>query len=469
MSVAYASQEPAEPGIDKKILFDMLGYKPHKGQQLVHDSTAKYRVPTCGRRWGKSQVAGHEFTAAMFIPDTRWWIVGPTYALAEKEFRVVHDDLFLNLGKKHPSLIQKCKKQYNVNQGNMRIEMPWNTILEAKSAEKKDGLVGEGLDGIIFSEAALHSADTWNMYLQPALTDKDGWAIFPSTPRGYNWYYGLWRLGQEVAGYESWRFPSWENPYVFPQGREDPKLKEIENVVSEYHFQQEYGAEFTAFEGKIYNEFNPTVHVKDISYNPLWRNYWAFDYGFAAPFVCLDIMVDPMDNVYVWREYQQRYKSTYEQGIQLRARPNPQGFHVDGRMGDPRGADENATLALQLGGIVARPVPWIQGIESVKRWLKLQPDGKPKLFIDRSCTELIRQLEQLRVPNERENKNVREGQHDYDDHGPDALRYFFNEFFVLGMGSSLSDVYSGRQKAADTFFQFHSDFTVEGNSGIPFG
>ena len=135
----------ADPGIKKELLFKKIGYVPHPGQRMVHDSEAKYRVPCCGRRWGKSQVAGHELTASMFIPNTRWWIVGPTYALAEKEFRVVHDDIFRKLGAEHHSLISRCRKSYNVKQGDMRIEMPWNTILEAKSAEKKDGLVGEGL------------------------------------------------------------------------------------------------------------------------------------------------------------------------------------------------------------------------------------------------------------------------------------------------------------------------------------
>lgn len=462
------SNVTAEPGINKYTLFDKIGYVPHPGQQLVHDSESRYKIPCCGRRWGKSQVAGHEFTANMFVPDTRWWIVGPTYALAEKEFRVVFDDIFRKLGKSYHSLISRCKKSYNVKQGDMRIEMPWNTILEAKSAEKQDSLVGEGLDGLILSEAALHRQDTWEMYLEPALIDKDGIAIFPSTPRGYNWYYGLYQLGQQIEGYESWRFPSWENTYLFPEGRIDPRIKKIEEVVSEYHFLQEYAAEFTAFEGKIYNEFDQRIHIKDIKYNPLWRNYMAFDFGFAAPFVCLDIMVDPADNVYVWREYQVRYKSTYEHGLALRARPSPQGYHVDGRVGDPRGADEQATLAMLLGGIVARPVPWIQGIESVKRWLKLAGDGKPKLFIDKSCVELIRQMEQLRTPNEKENKNAKEGQHDYDDHGPDALRYFFSEFFVLGLGSSLSDVYSKRQVGANSFFTYHSEMTFEPNSLIPY-
>jgi hypothetical protein len=400
--------------------------------------------------------------------------VGPTYALAEKEFRVVHDDLFRKLAKAYPGLAAKCRKSYNVKQGDMRIEMPWNAILEAKSADRPDSLVGEGLNGVIMSEAALHHPETWEMYIEPALSDYRGSAMFPSTPRGYNWYNGLYRLGQEEAipEYASWRFPSWDNPHVYPQGRNDPEILRIERVVSEYHFRQEYGAEFTAFEGKIYNEFDARIHIKDIPYNPHWRNYWAFDYGFSAPFVCLDIMVDPSDTIYVWRyvwrEYQVRYLSSYEHALALRARPNPVGFHVDGRIGDPRGADESATLALILGGIVARPVPWIQGVEAVKRQMKLQPDGSPKFYISPKCSETIRQLEQLRVPTVKHDKNEKEGQHDYDDHGPDALRYFCSEFFVMGMGSTLASIYANRgHSPSDTFFNYHSGFKLK-DSVIPY-
>lgn len=409
-------------------------------------------------------------TEAMFIPDTVYWIVAPTYALGEKEFRIVYDNFFrkLSLGS-----YKGFRKIYNLDQGNMRIQTPWNSILEVKSAEKQDSLVGEGLDGVILSEAAIHKRDTWEMYIEPALLDKRGWADFPSTPRGHNWYEGLWWMGQDplTPHVESWRFPTWENTAIFPKGLDDPEIQAIKSRVSEFHWRQEYCAEFTAFEGRIYEEFDRVVHVLDIEYNPQWRNFQAFDFGFADPFVCLDIMVDPSDNVYVWREYQVRRRTNSEHAVFLNSRANPPDYHVDGRFGDPRDPDAISTLNAHLTGppIVAHPLPserglgeWIQGIDIIKQWLKVQPDGKPKLFFDRSCTETIRQFEHLRSNEPREGKNVREGQKDFDDHGPDALRYFFSQYFLLGWSyGSLSDVYNKQPNEAESFFLYHSPFRLD--------
>lgn len=464
-----------DAGIDKASLFEEIKYKPRPDQWSVHNSIARFQIACCGRRWGKSFTYGHDLTADMFIPDNRFWIVGPTYALGEKEFRVVHNDLIRML-----KLGSKIKSSYNVKQGDMRIEMPWNTILEVKSADRPDSLVGEGLNGVIMSESALHNKTTWEMYIEPALADFRGWAKFPSTPRGYNYFHDLYQMGRSGKNpeYESWHFPSWANTNLFPTGFDpycnhdnctcDPEMIRIQRVVSDFHFAQEYGAEFTAFEGKIFGEFDRNNSIKSIDYNPAWKNYWVFDYGFADPFVCLDIMVDPSDNVYVWREYQVRYKSTFEHGVTLKNRENPRGFHVDGMFGDPRGADESATLIPILGQIRSNPVPWILGIEAIKRSMKPQLDGKTKFFIDPvACPETLRQIENLRVPDIKEGKNSRranattaqEGQHNYDDHGADALRYFFNELFVLGIGGSLSDVYAaGQSMGGKSAITYNSPF-----------
>src|SRR5881394_3916500 len=153
-----------EPEIDKVNLFREIGYNPHEYQWEIHNSEARFNVPCCGRRFGKSQAAGHEITYRMFIPDAYIWIVGPTYKTGEKEFRVVYDDIVRKLQ------IKGIRKSYNVKQGDMRIEMPWNTILEVVSAEKQDSLLGEGLDYACMSEAARHLLSTWEQYIEPSLS-----------------------------------------------------------------------------------------------------------------------------------------------------------------------------------------------------------------------------------------------------------------------------------------------------------
>lgn len=451
--------------IDKSELFNLIGYTPHEKQQYAHNSTARFRVPCCGRRFGKTQISGHELTAALLDynhPDAWYWIVGPNYKLGEKEFRVVHNDL-RKLG-----LINQCKVSYNRKQGDMTIKMPHpiNSFLEVVSADNKDSLQGEGLAGVVMAEAGSHDDVTWEQYVYPATSDisqstgERGWVIFPSTPKGFNWYYHIWRRGQDpdFPDWESWQFPSWDNPYVYPLGEDDPEIRNIKAATSSIKFDQEYGARFTAFQGKIYTEFDEAKHCKEINYNPAWRNYWVFDYGYSNPFVCLDIMVDPWDNVYVWREYYIKNLASYLHAQELQRRENPEGFHVDAMFGDPRGADEAANMAIVLNQpIFGRPVGWAQGIEAVKSHF-----AGNKLFIHHHCINLIRELHALRAKNPpTDSRNPKEGQHDYDDHACDALRYFFSEYFVLGAGASLEDVYAQvKGMDMDSYFRYNHNFQL---------
>lgn len=447
-----------EPTISRSALFAKLGYEPHSKEQWeAHTTNARFRIPCCGRRWGKSMWAGHELTYKMFVPDSINWIVGPNYSLGEKEFKVVHKD-FQNLG-----LFQHCNIRYNVPQGQMRIYFkPLNSLLEVKSAEKQDGLVGERLNHVCMSEAAKHRMSTWSMYIRPALADTKGTADFPSTPEGFNWYEGMYQLGQskDDPDYISWSLPSWTNPIVFPGGRDDPEIKEMESTMTRAYFEQEVGAQFTSFEGKMYPDFEDGVHVRELTYRPDWPNYLALDFGFVDPFVCLDIQIDPTtQRTYVWREYQVSGKSTSDHAYQIANRKNPDGYKITAVYGDPRGADQWATLRGIWGGIGEQHAVGNElGIEAIGQALKIRSDGEPGLFIDPSCTDLRRQMRNLRRKEVKEGHNEKPGQHDYDDHGPDALRYFFNEYFILGSYLGISDIndISYRGSEAQSFFNLNT-------------
>jgi hypothetical protein len=415
----------------------------------------------------------------MFVPDSINWVVGPDYGLGEKEFRVAYYD-FNALG-----LLGRCSKSYNVKQGNMRLYFKdLNSLLEVKSAERPDSLVGEGLDHVCMSEAAKHNLSTWQMYIEPGLSDKQGSADFPSTPEGFNWYKGLYDVGQGIneADYASWRFPTWMNSAKYPGGyskdcekEEHPKktcecnteLVRIWRNVSPMFWLQEYCAEFTAFEGMIYPDFNEMIHVKQFEYESMWKNWLALDFGFVDPFTALDIMISPDDRVWVWREYSVSYKTNQEHGMILQARDNPDEYHIDAIAADPRDPDAINTLAWRLGSMNATPVDRGMGYEAVRRALKVREDGLPGLIIHPRCTELIRQMKMLRVKGTKEGQNSKEVQHDYDDHGPDALRYFFNEYFVLGRNEGLADLYSGigNGTEADTFFKLTSGVTLDSRIG----
>lgn len=452
-----------EPGIDDATLYKELGFKPHSdGQRDYLFSDYRFNVPCCGRRWGKSQAAGRRATRKMLVPETYNWICAPSYRLGEKEFRVVWQD-FNKLG-----LLKHCRKGYSLHQGDMYIDTPWDSHLMVVSAERQDSLLGEGLSHVIMSEAAKHSRVTWEQYIEPALSDLRGTADFPSTPNGFNWFHGLWMLGQDDSfkDYKSWRFPTWENSVRYADGFNNIEIQRIKRVASPQWFDQEYGAQFTALTGAIYNEWDDDIHVVPHQYNPDWPNYQAFDYGFANPFVCLDVQISPSDEIFVWREYVTSFQANMEHGKYLAERKNPPGYHVDGRWGDHRDPDAAMTLGLFLGFVASMDIPWKLGVEQIKRMLK-----EKKLFIDPSCTNTIQSLSQLHVKPPSKNQSTgalsettgdRNIQHKIDDHCADALRYLIGPLYVGGAGSHFTDIYdlNGHTyggSEAEEFFKLHAN------------
>jgi hypothetical protein len=449
-----------------KALFDKIEFKPHSDiQRDICYSTHRFTIPCCGRRWGKSLPSGHRMTYKSFVPDSYNWIVGPTYQLGEKEFRVVYRD-YEKLG-----LLPYCKKSYSVKQGDMRIETPWKSVIEVASADKPNSLQGEGLSHAIMSEAASHTRVTWEQYIEPALSDLLGTCDFPSTPKGFNWYHGLWEMGNdsspETKDYYSYHAPSWTNSVRFPGGLENEEINRLRSMVSRVYFDQEYGALFTSIAGAIYEEWDERIHVQRHTFNPNWPNYQAFDYGFVNPFVCLDIQVAPDDTLYIWREYYGRYLSTLEHGIALKSRDNPQGFRIDGSWGDPRGADEAATLAMVYNYVASQDVSWKMGVEEIKRLLKAE-----KVKVDPSCLNTIRQMGQLHVKQTAANTSTKQDvqefvgdgniQHKVDDHACDALRYFVGPYFVLGANTHLADIYGKQYIGSEShdFFTLHTGITI---------
>ncbi len=139
-----------------------------------------------------------------------------------------------------------------------RIELPGGGSITVKSADHEDSLRGPGLDGVVMDEAAFIKPEVWTDVIRPALTDKRGWAIFPTTPNGKNWIHKLFLKAKEREGWEAWQCPSAENPLV--------SQKELDDVLYEVgprRFSQEHLAQFTDIEGALFpaHYFDDHIHA----------------------------------------------------------------------------------------------------------------------------------------------------------------------------------------------------------------
>lgn len=444
--------------VNKAEYFETIRYTPHPLQWVYHNSDARFRVAVCGRRFGKSTMAGKDIQPELFLPDKRFWIVGPTYDLGEKEFRVIWDDLIVaqQLGTD-----KRVRKAYNKRSGDMYIEFPWKTRIEVRSADHPENLVGERLDGVIVSEAAKHRVDTWERYLRPALADNRGWADFPTTPEGQNWLYKMWQLGQnpDIPEYASWRFPSWDNPAVYPGGEDDPEIELLKKTTIYEWFLQEIAADFTSFVGKIYPEFDETIHVRKTQYNPEWKNYIAFDWGFVNPLAAIEFQVDPQDNIHIWREHYVAYKTLEEHLKIMQGREQPPDYRIECTFGDAADPEAVAVVCQKFAACVAMPeakTNWRQGVELVKTFLQMREIGKadefgtpleaPKLFVDHSCPNIIREFNNYRAGKRPDQPTSATTPNNVsmkvDDHALDALRYGLMHVFELGAKHHLSETVS---------------------------
>jgi hypothetical protein len=426
-------------------------------QWEFHNSKARFRCAVCGRRTGKTTMAAHDRATELLKPKSLGWIIGPTYDGAAKEFRVMWDSLIVNMGLQND---KRVKKNFNIKQGDMYIEMPWGSRVECRSAAHPEHLVGEGLDWVILSEAAKQSEETWQKYIRPALSDKRGGADFVTTPEGKNWLYKLWLEGRgRKAEYQSWRFPSWVNNEVYPGGKEDPEILLMKETTIEEWFLQEIAAEFTAVVGRIFGEFSEDDHVliENYKFNPDWPNYIAFDWGFANPLAAVEFQVSPRDEIYVWRVHYETYR-TLEWHIEtIKNRSNPEGYRLDTAFGDAADPEAVEYVSKHLVHCQANPdsKTWLPGIRLMKRFMKLSHDGiaydengvpilRPRYWVDPSATEHINEIVGYKT---RKDVNANEFNgagvvaKGCPDHTIDAMRYALMHLYEVGVQHHLDEVY----------------------------
>jgi hypothetical protein len=231
--------------VDQSLLFNKIGYKPHKAQQTIHNSSARFRYLACGRRFGKTLLAAHEITTASCVPFQRFWVVAPTYSLTEKAFREIYKNFLMYM----PNWIEKA------SESELKIKLKNQTIIECKSADNPESLLGEGLNGMIIDEAARIKDDVWQQYLRPTLSDKQGWMMAISTPQGMNWFYRGFQDGvQKINNTESWNFTTADNPYIVPE-----EIALAKATLPERVFEQEYMGRFLGNVGGVFRNIRECI------------------------------------------------------------------------------------------------------------------------------------------------------------------------------------------------------------------
>jgi len=376
----------------------------NKWQSKVWDDDHRFKIVCAGRRSGKSVYS--QLTTINWASKVKglYWIVAPTYVQAKQiHWRGIQEYIPQNIIRKK-------------NEAELSIEFTNGSIIQLKSAENPDSLRGVKLNGLVIDEiASIRNWDwLWSEVLRPTLTDYEAPALFISTPKGFNHFYELFELGQHNAEdnvYKSFRFTSYENPYI-PKEEVDQAKKEI----TEDTFAQEYLADFRKYTGLVFKEFDREIHaIEPFEIPGDWSIYRGVDFGSTNPTACLWVAVDKDENIFVVSEhYETGQTIDYHAG---RINSNPFSSRVSATYGDPSGAQWITEFAQR--GVHITPAEkdtgtslnnWVRiGIEKIAEKLKIvpghnvfTPDGKnsvsgnPSLFIFKDCVKTIMEFETYR-------------------------------------------------------------------------
>ena len=419
----------------KKKWFDYLEYFPHNGQKKLHypeNENARFFVMVCGRRFGKTTASAMEATYYASQPNQKIWLVGLSYDKADLMFREVWQRMVIG----HQNDIVKASEKERY------IKFKWGSVVEAKSADNPDSLVGEGLDLLIVDEAAKVRPRIWDMYLSPTLSDRKGKAIFISTPEGFNWLYDLYLLGKKDDLWESHQAPAWENKYAFPDGENDKFLDERKRNMSKELYDQEYGAHFTSFEGRVY-PFDRGLDLGYYPYNPSLPTFCSIDFGYRMPSVgwYQVYRINGINHINMIDEIEHKTNiKTDELAEMIKAKNyrvmqyygDPAGLQAQGQsgVGDIEIFKKHGIYVNTITDRASRSVS--AGINHVRSFIE-NASGDRFLHLNSNCIGMAEDLESYRYPEAQEGKDLRTEplKDGYHDHGCDQLRYFFINKFPI--------------------------------------
>ena len=226
----------------------------HTSQLEVLKDKHRFKVINCGRQWGKSHLAAaFSIMMSMSHPNSVGWVISPTYRQSGFLF-----DKVVTLCKEYnvPIKVKKSNQE-------MTITFTLNgSQFHALSGDDPDKLRGQTLAYLIIDEAAMLKDELWTKHLRPMTAVHSSPVMFISTPKGKNYFYDLFKMGQDKDNKQwySCTYTSYDGIICAnDKGRSHPGKDELDAIKAETDdltWRQEYLAEFLDSGGVVFNEYH---------------------------------------------------------------------------------------------------------------------------------------------------------------------------------------------------------------------
>lgn len=378
--------------------FRKIKYHPLPSQRLFHGSNARFKGFSGPIGSGKSQALCQEAIKLTYLNVGRLGLIGaPTYPMLRDATLVT---LFEILE------VNKIPFEYSKADNVLTMTDTGSRIL-CRSVDEFERLRGTNLAWFAVDELTLVAEEAW-LVLEGRLRDLKasclrGFAVW--TPKGFDWVY---RKFVEAPGaqYEVILAKPFENSFLLDQIPD--YYERLRSSYDQNYFEQEVMGRYLNLQGGlVYQAFERAKHMTDLQVNPGAALYWAMDFN-----------VDPMssvvvqivkDKVFVLDEIVMRRATTQDACDEfLRRFPSHEPDVViygdaSGNHRQTTGSSDyqivRDTLSRSYGERLQYRVP--KANPSVRDRITLtnaklcSGDGEIHMLIDRKCTELIKDFEQV--------------------------------------------------------------------------
>ena len=422
-----------------------IPYKPRALQAEMHQNVKRWNVLVMHRRFGKTVWAVNHLIKHCLtcnLPRPRVAFVAPTFAQAK---RIAWDYV-----KYYAGVIPGV----SFNETELRCDFPNGGRLMLLSAENPDALRGIYLDLCVFDEFGMQNPRVWNEVVRPALSDRQGGAVFLGTPAGHNHFFDLLEQAkaEEANGSDQW----YHNVVKASQSEIVPEeeLDAARSMMTPEQYEQEYECSFTAaiigaYYGNLLSDADDDGRITKVPYDPAYPVHTAWDLGINDSTAIWFAQIFRGGAVHVIDYYENSGVGLDHYAEILRQKDYHWGDHLaphDIEVRELGSGKSRLEIAFGLG-IRFRVIPRmkiIDGINAARMML-------PKCYFDRDKThEGVEMLRQYRQEFDEKKKVFRDHpRHDFTSHAADAFRYL-----AIGMENRQTMVKAPQQVAVADYNPF---------------
>lgn len=131
---------------------------------------------------------------------------------------------------------------FEVNESELFVRyVPNGAIIRIFGADNPDAMRGVRLDGVVIDEVAQIKGEVWDEIIQPALSDRLGWAWFIGTPKGQNLFSHLYYHATNDPDWSTARYTVYDTDSILSS-----EVERLKRSMSDMSWAREYLCDFTA-------------------------------------------------------------------------------------------------------------------------------------------------------------------------------------------------------------------------------